>query len=92
MSLHPNPRTILLIGGMGGRYLLPIVDHRPERVDYVEPDRVVAAVQQARLEVLEEVRWDVRRWRGRRARLAIIDGSTEPGGRVMVDRVELFDP
>jgi len=41
MSLHPNPRTILLIGGMGGRYLLPIVDHRPERVDYVEPDRVV---------------------------------------------------
>lgn len=58
----------------------------------VEPDRVVAAVQQARLEVLEEVRWDVRRWRGRRARLAIIDGSTEPGGRVMVDRVELFDP
>ncbi|HOU89676.1 MAG TPA: hypothetical protein PLU22_01460, partial [Polyangiaceae bacterium] len=58
----------------------------------VEPDRVVAAVQQARLEVLEEFRWDVRRWRGHRARLVVIDGSTEPGGRVMVDRVELFDP
>ncbi len=50
MSLHSNPRSVLLIGGMGGRYLPPILDHRPERVDYVEPDRVLVEMVRNRSE------------------------------------------
>ena len=35
--------------------------------------------------------WDVRRWRGRSARLRVIDDEPAGWGHLMLDAVELFD-
>ncbi|MFH1740044.1 MAG: hypothetical protein ABIH23_13625, partial [bacterium] len=44
MSLHPDPRRVMLIGGLGGRYLPALLKHGLDRVDYVEPDASVIGV------------------------------------------------
>jgi spermidine synthase len=44
MSLHPMPRSVLLIGGLGGRYLSSLLAHQPQLVDYVEMDAGVIEV------------------------------------------------
>lgn len=44
MSLHPSPRSVLLIGGLGGGYLSSLLAHQPELVDYVELDAGVIDV------------------------------------------------
>ena len=41
--------------------------------------------------MLSEVTWDVRRYQGKTARLAVIDHETTSWGHIVIDDVELFD-
>ncbi len=38
LSLHRDPKRILLLGGHGGRYVPAMLAHTPKRIDYVELD------------------------------------------------------
>ena len=47
MLVHPNPTSVLLLGGGCGGPLREILKHRPERVDYVELDEALIQVSEA---------------------------------------------
>jgi hypothetical protein len=61
------------------------------RVELRVGERVVATASGSGTEVLADVAWDVSRFAGRTARLAVVDETREPWGHVMVDDVRLFD-
>ena len=44
-----NPRRVLLLGGASQGLLPPLLQHRPERVDLVEPDAALLALLRQRL-------------------------------------------
>lgn len=60
MLLHPRPRRVLLAGGGLGGGLAQILEHRPERVDYAEPDPAIFPLARA--------------FAGGRTRAALADG------------------
>lgn len=63
----------------------------PTRVELLVDGRKVKSATGVETDVLTEVTWDVRSYRGKKAQLAVIDEHTGGWGHVAVDEVELFD-
>jgi hypothetical protein len=69
----------LLVGG----------SHGAIRVELEVDGQVVAQTGASHYQVLQQVEWDVSAWRGKRARLSLIDQDRR--GHLFVDQVELHD-
>lgn len=62
------------------------------RVELLVGDAVEFTALGSNSEVLEEVAWDVSAYRGKEARLRVIDGERGGWGHVMLDHVVLYEP